>query len=114
LASLGDRFASQQSANSSCQKRGVKKCLLPETWNICPIVDVIQLLHATKKSGTLSVRGHKGESQLVFDGGYIVSANHSNASLRIGKILVKTRAITQETLSQVLLDQKNAGKAVSL
>ena len=76
-----------------------------------PIVDVIQLLHATKKSGTLSVRGRKGESQLVFDGGYIVSANHSNDSVRIGKILVKTRAITQETLSQVLLDQKNAGAA---
>ena len=76
-----------------------------------PIVDVIQLLHATKKSGTLSVRGRKGESQLVFDGGYIVSANHANDSVRIGKILVKTRAITQENLSQVLLDQKNAGAA---
>jgi len=75
-----------------------------------PIVDVIQLLHATKKSGTLSVRSSKGESQLVFDGGYIVSANHSNASLRIGKILVKTRAITQETLSQTLQDQKNAAE----
>ncbi|HXV21521.1 MAG TPA: DUF4388 domain-containing protein [Desulfuromonadales bacterium] len=76
-----------------------------------PIVDVIQLLHATKKSGTLSVRGSKGESQLVFDGGYIVSANHLNASVRIGKILVKTRAITEETLSQALLDQKSAGEA---
>lgn len=76
-----------------------------------PIVDVIQLLHATKKSGTLSVRGGKGESQLVFAGGYIVSANHANDSVRIGKILVKTRAITQETLSQVLLDQNSAGEA---
>lgn len=76
-----------------------------------PIVDVIQLLHATKKSGTLTIRGRKGESQLVFDGGYIVSANHLNDSVRIGKILVETRAITQETLSQALLDQKNAGEA---
>lgn len=75
-----------------------------------PIVDVIQLLHATKKSGTLTIRGRKGESQLVFDGGYIVSANHSNDSVRIGKILIETRAITQEILSQVLLDQKNAGE----
>jgi hypothetical protein len=77
-----------------------------------PIVDVIQLLHATKKSGTLSVRGGKGESQLVFAGGYIVSANHANDSVRIGKILVKTRAITQETLSQVLPGpEKRAGEA---
>ena len=35
------------------------------------IVDVIQLLHATRKSGTLVVQGRKGESQLVFKDGYI-------------------------------------------
>jgi len=75
-----------------------------------PIVDVIQLLHATKKSGTLSVRGRKGESQLVFDGGYIVSANHLNDSVRIGKILVDIRAISREDLSQTLQDQKKAGE----
>jgi hypothetical protein len=74
-----------------------------------PIVDVIQLLHATKKSGTLSVRGRKGESQLVFDGGYIISANHLDDSLRIGKILVETRAITPVHLQQALQDQKTAG-----
>jgi len=74
-----------------------------------PIVDVIQLLHATKKSGTLSVRGRKGESQLVFDGGYIVSANHLNDSVRIGKILVETGAITEPALTQALQDQENAG-----
>jgi hypothetical protein len=74
-----------------------------------PIVDVIQLLHATKKSGTLSVRGRKGESQLVFDGGFIVSANHLDDSVRIGKILVETGAITPAHLHQALQDQKTAG-----
>ena len=31
-----------------------------------PIVDVIQLLHATRKSGILRIGCRKGESQLVF------------------------------------------------
>jgi len=76
-----------------------------------PIVDVIQLLHATKKSGTLSIRSRKGESQLVFDGGYIVSANHMDDSVRIGNILIEIGEISRDTLSQALLAQKNAGDA---
>jgi len=74
-----------------------------------PIVDVIQLLHATKKSGTLTVRGRKGQSQLVFEDGYIVSANHADGSLRIGRVLVDLRFITAETLESALNEQKNAG-----
>jgi hypothetical protein len=75
-----------------------------------PIVDVIQLLHATRKSGILRISCRKGESQLVFKDGYIVSANHLNNSVRIGKILIDLHLITQEILDQTLADQKNAGK----
>src|SRR6185369_7636138 len=74
-----------------------------------PIVDVIQLLHSTRKTGTLCLKGHKGESQLVFNDGYFVSANHVNNSVRIGKILVDMKAITQDELDQALLEQHNAG-----
>ena len=73
------------------------------------IVDIIQLLHTTRKSGTLSVRGRKGESQLVFDEGYIVSANHVDNSVRIGNILVEAQVISREILDQALQDQQNAG-----
>lgn len=76
-----------------------------------PIVDIIQLLHATRKSGTLSVRGRKGESQLVFKDGYIVSANHANNSVRIGNILIETNAITTEILNQALMEQENADQS---
>ncbi len=76
-----------------------------------PIVDVIQLLHSTRKSGTLCVKGGRGESQLVFSEGYISSANHSNTSVRIGKILVGMRAITADLCDKALLEQKNAGSA---
>jgi len=74
-----------------------------------PIVDVIQLLHATRKSGTLCLKSNKGESQLVFSDGCIVSANHSNNSVRIGQILVQMNAISKEELDSSLLEQKNAG-----
>ncbi len=74
-----------------------------------PIVDVIQLLHSTKKSGILRVASRKGESQLVFKNGCIVSANHLNSSVRIGKILVELNIISQETLSRALQAQFRAG-----
>lgn len=76
-----------------------------------PIVDVIQLLHSTRKSGILRVKSRKGESQLVFKDGYIVSANHLNNRIRIGQILVDRRVITPEILEQTLLAQKDAGTA---
>jgi hypothetical protein len=74
-----------------------------------PIVDVIQLIHSTRKSGTLSIKSHKGESQLVFSDGYFASANHLNNSVRIGHILVEKGFITQECLEQALLDQGQSG-----
>ncbi len=67
-----------------------------------PIVDVIQLLHATRKSGVLRIKSRKGESDLVFKDGYIVSANHLNNSVRIGQVLVDLRIITPEVLDQAL------------
>ncbi|ABB30506.1 hypothetical protein GeomeDRAFT_2198 [Geobacter metallireducens RCH3] len=73
------------------------------------IVDVIQLLHATRKSGALTVKGRKGESQLVFSDGYIISSNHYDNSLRIGNILVEAGVITAETLATALEEQRNAG-----
>jgi hypothetical protein len=75
-----------------------------------PIVDVVQLLHSTRKSGILRVASRKGESQLVFKNGYIVSANHLNGSVRIGKTLVDLNIISQETLAQALQAQLRAGK----
>jgi len=74
-----------------------------------PIVDVIQLLNATRKSGILSVRGRKGESQLVFKDGFIVSASHLNNTLRIGEVLVERGAITRESLGPALEVQKSGG-----
>ncbi len=72
------------------------------------IVDIIQLVHTTRKSGVFIVTGSKGESKIVFRNGYIVGANHLNNSVRIGTVLVKTGAITIDDLKQAMGVMKNA------
>ncbi|MGE5301249.1 MAG: DUF4388 domain-containing protein, partial [Acidobacteriota bacterium] len=73
------------------------------------IVDIIQLLNTTRKSGTFSVRGKKGESRIIFSNGYIVGANHLSNKVRIGTVLVKMKAITVKDLTQALEVQEKAG-----
>ena len=72
------------------------------------IVDIIQLVHATRQSGIFSVKGANGESRIVFSAGYIVGANHIDNSVRIGTVLVKTGAITIDDLKQAMGVMKNA------
>jgi hypothetical protein len=74
-----------------------------------PLVDVIQLLHMTSKSGILHLKSPKGESQLVFHEGSFVSANHLDNSIRIGKVLIDMEAITPDMLNKALTEQKGAG-----
>lgn len=73
-----------------------------------PLVDIIQLLHMTNKTGILYLKSPKGESQLVFHEGFFVSANHLNSSMRIGTVLVEMHAITNEQLDEALAAQKAA------
>ena len=75
-----------------------------------PLVDVIQMLHMTSKTGILYLKSPKGESQLVFHEGFFVSANHLNNSVRIGKVLVDMNAISTDDLNRALTEQKVAGK----
>lgn len=74
------------------------------------IVDIIQLIHATRQSGIFSVKGSNGESRIVFSAGNIVGANHIDNSVRIGTVLVKTGAITIDDLKQAMGVMKNADK----
>ncbi|WP_136515369.1 response regulator [Geomonas edaphica] len=74
-----------------------------------PLVDVIQLLHQTGKTGTLTLKSSKGESQLVFRDGFIVSANHVNNSIRIGQVMIDMGLLSREALEQALKEQQRAG-----
>ncbi|MBU5612012.1 DUF4388 domain-containing protein [Geomonas azotofigens] len=75
-----------------------------------PLVDVIQLLHQTGKTGTLTLKGAKGESQLVFRDGFIVSANHVNNSIRIGQVMLDMGLLSREALEKTLIEQRDAGE----
>lgn len=74
------------------------------------IVDIIQLLHTTRKSGTFSVKGSRGESRIIFSNGHIVGASHLNSRVRIGTVLVRMNAIPLEDLVKALEVQKSAGR----
>ncbi|MBU5635359.1 DUF4388 domain-containing protein [Geomonas sp. Red69] len=74
-----------------------------------PLVDVIQLLHQTGKTGTLTLKSVKGESQLVFRDGFIVSANHVNNSIRIGQVMLDMGLLSREALEKTLVEQRSAG-----
>jgi len=70
-----------------------------------PLIDVIQLLQQSSKSGTLRLTGERGSCQLGFRDGFIVSANHVNTGYRIGSILVELGVITREALTLTLAEQ---------
>ncbi|MSN24331.1 MAG: DUF4388 domain-containing protein [Geobacter sp.] len=74
-----------------------------------PIIDIIQLLHGSRKSGVFRLYSEKGESQLVFHDGDLVSANFLNSRVRIGQVLVSAGAITEQQLAHVLEIQDKAG-----
>lgn len=75
-----------------------------------PLVDVIQLLHGTKKSGILNIEGRKGISQLIFKRGYLVGASHLNNSVRIGEFMVERGDIKSDALELALEVQEVAGQ----
>ncbi|MBA4374028.1 MAG: hypothetical protein C0402_14350 [Thermodesulfovibrio sp.] len=74
------------------------------------IIDIIQLLNTSRKSGTLTLKGQRGESRIIFSNGYIVSASHLNNKVRIGTVLVKMNLLSLEDLRLALDIQNNAGK----
>jgi len=73
------------------------------------LIDVIQMLQQTGKSGTLRLTGARGECQLGFRDGFIVSANHVNTGFRVGSILVELGVITREALDLTLAEQARRG-----
>jgi hypothetical protein len=73
------------------------------------IVDVIQLLHTSRKTGTLKVKGRKGEILLAFGDGYLMGASHYEQGARIGNILVETGVVSTEAIQQALAIQQTAG-----
>ena len=85
---------------------------LPEDFEHLHIVDIIQLLHTTRKLRHAFRRRETGVKayRIIFSNGFIVGASHLNNSVRIGTVLVRMNAVTQKDLEKALELQKSAGK----
>jgi tetratricopeptide (TPR) repeat protein len=71
--------------------------------------DVLQLLSLGQKTGCLSVAQESSFGSIYFDRGRIAYALIVNRRDRLGEMLVRSRAITRETLDHALGEQLMAG-----
>src|SRR5262245_24044892 len=74
------------------------------------IVDVLQLLHAAKKSGTLCIESEKGNAALSLRDGFIISASHPDKKQNIGTVLMDLDLVSAATLKQALEKQASSGE----
>ena len=71
--------------------------------------DVLQLLSLGQKTGCLSVAQESSFGSIYFDRGRISYALIVNRRDRLGEMLVRSGAITRETLDEALGEQLMAG-----
>ncbi len=74
------------------------------------IADVLQLLHVSRKSGTLRLTGPEGEVAIAFKDGDVIGANHPSKKINIGGILVKRGDVTEQDIDQAVAQQQEAGQ----
>ena len=72
------------------------------------IVDVLQLLHSTRKTGVLTVYGPRGRAIIVLKGGRITEARHPVEGMTAGRLLLDMRAIGPADLEAALAHQQAA------
>lgn len=72
-----------------------------------PIVDVMQLLETTKKSGTLLVKNDGIQYRIGFKNGMIVSADHPDNLLSLAQLLSFKNIINKEKANEIVEFCKN-------
>ncbi|MCP4602028.1 MAG: DUF4388 domain-containing protein [Proteobacteria bacterium] len=75
-----------------------------------PFVDIIQLLHVARKSGTLHLSCPQGEADIICKDGDIVGVIHPHKDVNLGGILVEMGAVTSKQLEEALSRMEEAGK----
>lgn len=63
--------------------------------------EVLTFLSTTRKNGTLVVESLGWKSSIYFDGGALVYATSTQASLRLGELLLRRKKITSEQFQQI-------------
>lgn len=75
------------------------------------VVDVLQMLHLSKRDGRLVIHGQTGQAVMTLKGGYIISANHPVESLTVGRMLLDAGAVDPDSITHVLELQGQQGDA---
>ena len=78
-----------------------------------PILQVLQFLHLSGLTGTLTVSSARGEARIGWYEGDIISAHCPNSKRR-GTFLMQLGAINQQTLERALAKQKQESSALPL
>ncbi len=73
------------------------------------IVDVLQLLHVSRKTGVLLVFGHDSDAHIVLKDGRIVGCKHPSKTKNIGQVLVEMGAVTEADIDDAVRAQQEAG-----
>ncbi len=77
------------------------------------IVDVIQLLQTTRKSGTLSINGKRGKSSVVFRDGNIIGANHVGNDDYISEVMLDMGSVTPEVIEKITSTKDGSGPLIA-
>lgn len=77
-----------------------------------PIVDVIQLLDATKKSGTLNVKQDGIEYNFTFLNGIIVSVEHPDTAASLAQVLSRKKLMSEDNLNDALTLARQQNKSL--
>lgn len=70
------------------------------------IVDVLQLLHISKREGVLLIEGLEGSATLVLKNGYIIGAHHPSKEMNVGRILLDLGAVEPQQIAHVVERQQ--------
>ena len=70
------------------------------------ICDILQILSLSKKSGTLTLKGTKGEGVVSFLNGQVIRASSSLFPETLGQLLRKNNIVTEEQVDKALNWQK--------
>ena len=75
--------------------------------------DILQIIHLSRKSGTLWIRSTQGEGQIVFSAGLICGAFTKDGPAELRDLLLANDALPPEAVDASFEDARSRGRALS-
>jgi hypothetical protein len=74
------------------------------------LIDLLTLIHARKKTGTLGLQRRSTQKRLVFHGGRLHSSWSNDPRETLGQVLVRDQLLTEQALFEALVRQEREGR----